>query len=180
MSLAVKAARGTARGDPGFLGDIGKFIGGAVSTIGGLVPGVGGIAKAAGGLITKISGGGAPQRLPVKRGGVSVIKQIGQRTRPQIFGGGFVGAQENGRTAKQEATARAAGLACPKGHKPNESSYFLKDGTFVLAGTKCVRIRRRNPLNPRAADRAISRLESSKKAVTKINRFTIRKKKCPN
>ncbi len=70
------------------------------------------------------------------------------------------------------------GTGCASGFHPNKSAYFLKNGTFVEAGSRCVKNRRRNPLNPRAASRAISRLESAKKAVTRINRITIRCPRC--
>ena len=67
------------------------------------------------------------------------------------------------------------GGQAPSGFHLNKTSYFLKDGTFVPKGTKWVKNRRRNPLNPKAASRAISRLESAKKATKRINRVTIRK-----
>lgn len=53
----------------------------------------------------------------------------------------------------------AAGT-CPKGFKLNKSDYFLKDGTFVPAGSRCVRFRSMNPLNHRALRRGLSRAES--------------------
>lgn len=69
-------------------------------------------------------------------------------------------------------------IACPPGFRPNKTSYFLRDGTFVAEGTKCVKIRRRNPLNPKALDRAISRISQAKRASKKLSRVTVRKKKC--
>lgn len=69
-------------------------------------------------------------------------------------------------------------IACPKGYRPNKTSYHLKDGTYVEKGTKCVKTRRRNPLNPRANSRAMSRLNSAKNAAKDLNRVTIRKKNC--
>lgn len=71
---------------------------------------------------------------------------------------------------------------CPVGHHKNKTGYWITSpqGTpsYVSPGERCVKNRRRNPLNPRATDRAISRLESAKKAVGKIGRVSIRKK-CP-
>lgn len=80
-------------------------------------------------------------------------------------------------TKEQRArqTAAELGLACPQGFRPNKSDYFLSDGTFVEAGSRCVKVRRRNPLNPRAASRAISRIQGAKRAVGLINRISIRK-----
>ena len=77
-----------------------------------------------------------------------------------------------------EVAVPTNGRACPKGFHPNKTSYFLKDGTFVPKGAKCVKNRRRNPLNPRAASRAISRLESAKKAVERLQRIQIKCKRC--
>lgn len=49
--------------------------------------------------------------------------------------------------------------ACPKGFRLNKSSYFLQDGTFIPEGTKCVRFRSMNPLNPRALRKGLRRAE---------------------
>ena len=61
-----------------------------------------------------------------------------------------------------------AAVACPAGCHPNKSDYFLKGGSFIPRGTRCVRNRRRNPLNPRALDRAISRIGSAQNAVARL------------
>lgn len=55
-------------------------------------------------------------------------------------------------------------LVCPGGCHANKSDYFLRSGAFVPKGSRCVRNRRRNPLNPRAMDRAAGRLRAAKKA----------------
>lgn len=71
-----------------------------------------------------------------------------------------------------------AAVACPAGCHPNKSDYFLRSGAFIGKGTRCVRNRRRNPLNPRALDRALSRLGSAQNAVERLG-FTkkIRRRK---
>jgi hypothetical protein len=69
------------------------------------------------------------------------------------------------------------GLCCPSGYHPNKAEYFLKNGTRIPEGTKCVRNRRRNPLNPRALDRAGSRVLSAKKAASWLARVSIPKKR---
>jgi hypothetical protein len=53
----------------------------------------------------------------------------------------------------------------------NKSGYFLKGGTYVAPGTRCVANRRRNPLNPRALSRAMSRVAGAQKAVRSLIRF---------
>lgn len=67
---------------------------------------------------------------------------------------------------------------CPAGYHPNKTGYYahspLGTPTWVSPGERCVR-RRRNPGNMRAADRAISRIEQSKRALQRLNRVTIRK-----
>ena len=60
--------------------------------------------------------------------------------------------------------------ACPSGYHLNKTSYFLKDGTFVPARSKCVKNRRRNPLNPHALNRATSRLLAYDKNKKRVER----------
>ena len=53
----------------------------------------------------------------------------------------------------------------------NKSGYWLKDGTYVPPGTRYVKIRRRNSMNPRALSRALSRLNGAKTLQSKLNGF---------
>jgi hypothetical protein len=53
----------------------------------------------------------------------------------------------------------------PKGYRLNKSSYFLKSGQFVPAGTKLVRMRRRNFANGRALRRSIGRVKGFERLV---------------
>lgn len=69
-------------------------------------------------------------------------------------------------------------MACPSGQHPNKTAYWTKSEGFIEAGTKCVKNRRRNPLNPRAASRAIQRIESAKKATRSLSRITIKCNRC--
>ncbi len=131
-----------AQGDPGFFGALGRIVGGIARRI----PGP--IGAAAGFVLGR--GRGAPPpagavpspmirpRLPVRAPGVgAAIARI-------IPGGetGFV---------------CPPGQACPSGFRLNKSDYFLRDGSFVATGTRCVKIRRINAGNGRAVRRAISR-----------------------
>ena len=75
-------------------------------------------------------------------------------------------------------TAAVPQIGSPSGYHVNESDYFLKDGTFVEAGSRWVKNRKRNPLNPKAASKAIGRIESLKRATARFSRITIRKKCC--
>jgi len=74
------------------------------------------------------------------------------------------------------------GGSCPTGYKPNKTGYWITSpqGTpsYVSPGERCVKIRKRNPLNPRAWDRAYGRLKSSKRWQKKIAAVTFREK-CP-
>lgn len=54
---------------------------------------------------------------------------------------------------------------CPAGYHPNK-----QDGLGGPAGTYCVRNRRMNPLNPRAANRSIRRIKGARKTLQKIER----------
>jgi hypothetical protein len=64
------------------------------------------------------------------------------------------------------------------GVRLNRTGYFLKSGQYIAPGTKCVRSRRRNPLNPRALSKAMGRVVSFKKAATAASRITIRERSC--
>jgi hypothetical protein len=86
------------------------------------------------------------------------------------------------RDGARAAVAPVGGDGCPKGYRLNRSDYFLKDGTFVPAGTRCVRMRRTNPTNVRALRRALRREEqfirlARRTGLVRVPRFKRSKKK---
>ena len=172
MSLAVKQARFVATGDPGLFGSIGKFIGGVGRTVlgvaGTVLPGpVGFLAR----LAAKGIGGRAPAPIqPIAPRGRPL--SIASFPRALPFAGGAVP------TTGAGAVPVGPALACPPGMRANKSAYFLRDGTFVAKNSRCVAVRRRNPGNSRANDRAIGRIESAKKMAARLGRITIRSP-CP-
>lgn len=93
----------------------------------------------------------------------------------------------NGGGAAAPPTSRFA-CALPNGRqgKPNKSGYFLRDGTFVAPGSRCVSRRSTNFANPDAAKRAVRRLEGhtrmlerTQKALEKIARRSPRRRSAP-
>ena len=171
MSLAVKRARFVATGDPGLFGSIGKFIGGGLKTIGGIVGGpIGFGMRTVGGLVAPAPG------VPAQRPIAPPTPGDWQRARLRISGAGPV---STGGMVAAGAIPVGPAMACPPGMKANKSSYFLRDGTFVPKNSRCVAVRRRNPGNSRANDRAIGRIESAKKMAARLSRITI-KKACPH
>lgn len=174
MSLAVKRARFVATGDPGLFGSIGKFIGGGLKTIGGIVGGpIGFGMRTIGGLVAPAPGVPAQRRIaPPTPGDWAAAGRRISGGRP--LNGGMV-------PTEFQAGAIPVGpaMACPPGMKANKSSYFLRDGTFVPKNSRCVAVRRRNPGNSRANDRAIGRIESAKKMAARLGRITIRSA-CPH
>jgi len=62
------------------------------------------------------------------------------------------------------------GEQCPKGMHANKSSYFLKTGEFVPEMSRCVKNRRRNNDNGRAAMRAARRLLGRKRSQDTIDK----------
>lgn len=84
----------------------------------------------------------------------------------QLIPGGQAGAQQ-----------AALSNSCPKGYQPNKSEYYTKAG-FVGKGTRCVKIRRRNSLNPRALTRSLDRIKGFKNASKKASLITVRDS-CP-
>ncbi len=190
MSLVIREAREASQGGgmPGeYMGDPGLF-GGLAGALRGAIRG--GLAGATGGILGGRAGAmrtreerarmgvptmGVPMQLaPRGRGPGRTRRQqragVGGRKRP-----GVVGAMQR-IVPGGETGFEVAQVACPSGFHANKSDYFLRDGTFVPKGSKCVRNRRRNPLNPRAASRAISRIKSAKNAAKMLSNVTIRKK----
>ena len=110
--------------------------------------------------VSRLQGGGQRTTTGISVGPVL----IGRRTETLQVGTG------NGRGGVQPIQTQNGvcppGGVCPKGMRPNKSSYFLRDGTFVQRESRCVRIRRRDALNGRAALNSTRRLV----AYTKANR----------
>lgn len=97
---------------------------------------------------------------PPSRSGPFAIPRFGPMTNGSGGGGG--------------GSIPAAG-PCPKGYRLNKSSYHLRDGTFVPKGTRYVKIRKRNPLNPRALRKAIGRVDAGKAWQAKLSGITTEK-----
>lgn len=185
MSMSVKVARSKYTGDPG----LGSFLGKVAGGIGGFLLGGPAGAAAGAGLAGRLLGGGSPQVPQVATPG---FPGPGRGRRPPainppfggppgvgvgipgLFGRARAGVGEQLQVPQTRNGAPPAGmkLACPSGFRPNKTSYFLKDGTFVPEGSKCVKIRRRNPMNPKALDRAISRMNSAKRLQSKLRGFS--------
>lgn len=190
MSMAIKAAK--FQGDPGLFGFVGRAarkLGGAAL---GFVPGGAAVRTAlgigAGFLGGRVTPSASSFRLPPGRGtsraqgfarpgtGFAPPTQV---TRTPGFAGALQRFLPGGKTGFEVAgpAGVAPGIA-PTGFHLNRTSYFLQTGEFVEKGSRFVRNRRRNPGNMRAADRAISRIESAKRMARRLGRITVRSK-CP-
>jgi len=183
MSLSMQVSRSEFRGDPGLFGFLGK----AAKSIGGRIFRASPVGAAIGttlGLLTKkklaqqerqlaarARAGRPPPALPGIGFNLPFAGAPGAGV-PLPFGGGRLSIGES-----RGAAAATAGtqLACPPGFHPNKSDYCTKTEGWVAEGTKCVRNRRRNPLNPGAASKAISRIAAAKRATKSLGRVTIRK-----
>ncbi len=64
-----------------------------------------------------------------------------------------------------------AGTPCASGYHYNKTRYYSTRYGVVEKGSVCVKNRRRNPLNPRALSRAMSRVKSAQKAVRCLQLF---------
>lgn len=150
MSLAIKASRVESQGgmagvvesgDPGLFGFLGSAIKGGLGLAGrmsGLLPGRAPAPR----VPTR------PVNIPFGPSLVPRAPSTLRRAAQMIVPGGATGFE---------------GLGCPSGFHPNKGDYFLRDGSFVAKGSRCVRNRRRNPMNPRALSRAIGRVDSGKR-----------------
>ncbi len=177
MSLTVKVAQARASGrampgvgDPGLFGFIGKAIG-KVAGIAKVLPGPIGWAA---GAVSKL--------MPSGRQPAPSFPMQPPMTFPPSYpappGPGLGMAPVQQQQQYPAAPPQGGQIGSPAGYHVNESDYFLKDGTFVPAGSRWVKNRKRNPLNPRAASKAIGRIESLKRATARFSRITIRKKCC--
>lgn len=154
---------------------IGKFVGRiaapALSIVGGLgIPGISAGAR----LSRSFLGGGKRSRgfLDARAVQKARARRALQIRGPQPTGPGGIAGLFPGVPGGVTGFAQAGPATdqCPKGFHINKSSYFLKDGSFVAQGTLCVRNRRRNNDNGRAAMRAARRLLGRKKSQDAIDR----------
>ena len=170
-------------GDPGFFGDLWGGIKGAVGgfVTGGPLGAIGGAIKGAIGERESVQSA-APRLPPMLSPAPTMVG--GPLTRnfgvPQVPVPGVTGFVQRGFAGgatgyMDDPEAQRAGQASQTGYHWNKSGYFLKSGEWVAKGTRQVKNRRRNPLNPRALDRSISRITSAKRASKKLSRVTIRK-----
>jgi len=181
MSIAIKEARAATQGagpagmQQGGLFDVFKKV---VS----FIPGVGPIAATA---LDLIPGGGPPQGIPGIPPGIQLPK-----TRTGRAGRRGRSVAERQALRQEQRAARQAGggvardttpaVTCPSGFHPNKADYYAKSPTgvvsFIPKGFRCVKNRRRNPLNPRALSRSMGRITAAKNASSALSRITIRKK----
>lgn len=95
---------------------------------------------------------------------------------------GLIGERQPGTAMESRGslTKSQSKVGAPHGYHWNRSGYYLKsEGRWIEPGTRLVKDRKMNPLNPRAASGAMHRLGRAKKAASMLNRVTIRKKSCP-
>lgn len=175
MSLSIKSARMANRGPANMQGGIlGDLFGGAVGAVKGAVGAVfrGGnpLTGAIGGAVRGFVGKPAPVALPPMP-----MPGTGSAMLYPAPGQFIAGPNGNGKNRPYAVSPAGTVIACPKGTHANESDYFLKDGSYVAAGSRCVKNRRRNPMNPRALGRAIARVESGKRWQSKLGEITTKR-----
>jgi hypothetical protein len=204
VSGSIKIAKAAYRGDPGIFSFVGKALGAVAGVVSKVVPGpIGAIAGLANKVLSPASNG-KPVNPSVTTGAralpataINVLQagniptynqappQLPDSTRTSgvsLFPGGpMVGTQTQyypgNNTQSQGGGAARPGAPCGSGYHTNKTGYYTRQG-YVAPGSKCVRNRKRNPLNPRAASRAMSRLSSAKKAAKFLGSISIREKGC--
>jgi len=165
----------------GILGTIGKALGGAVK---GFV--TGGPLGAIRGAVTSIQGGRAATVggtkgivAPIPQG--SALPGTGVQVQlPSIGKGGVdMGGIAIGTFGSPSGTMGVATMAgpngkgCLAGHHINRSTSYPQGGK-VEAGTACVKNRHMNPLNPRAASRAMRRLSGFSRAANSVEKMIVK------
>lgn len=159
-----------AQGDPGFF-DVFKKIARGVTNVGRSLPGVGPLIGTAGDTF----GFGPQQRRLPPMGQVPGLPGGGNVPILRIPGvrGALERALPGGATGLFAPGPGPSAGGIPRGFHVNKSSYFLKSGEFVPAGTRFVRNRTRNNANGKALRRAISRAKGFDSLV-KRNRKALR------
>lgn len=178
MSMIMQTRRSTYQGDPGIFGAIWGGIKGAV---GGLMTGnplavIGGAVKGAvqGGMNTPVlrtpAGIGTSLALPLSTPSILRINQTSMPGTGRSFFGG-VGPDNPGAVAQ---VSRNVGLtSAPQGYSGyhlNKTGYWVNGSDlipgahYVAPGTKWVRNRRSNPLNPHALSRSLRRMSGFARA----------------
>ncbi len=198
MSMAVKRAK--FQGDPGLFGFLGGIAKKGLSLVGAAgIPGISAGARLASKGLSAVLGakarapmvvqqqamlGGGGQGFRVPQNGAARLQFASQR---QLGPGPGPGPGRNGTTmartprgSQREVIFVGQRGECPAGFRPNKSGYWVTSpmgtASFVEPGERCVRRRRRNPLNPRALDRAMSRVISANKIREKLKGWPTGKK----
>jgi len=124
--------------------------------------------------------------MPVLRPSINIAQafpQLPDSTRTSgvvLPGGALIGTRTTygpGNQTQSQGGAlvgRGQGTPCMAGYHYNRTGYFTKRYGWIEKGTVCVKNRRRNPLNPRALSKALSRLTSAKRAVTVLDRIEVK------
>jgi hypothetical protein len=124
--------------------------------------------------------------LPVLRPSVNIAQafpQLPDSTRTSgvvLPGGGLIGTRTTYGPGNQTQSGGGALVGqgqhtpCMAGYHYNRTGYFTKRYGWIEKGTVCVKNRRRNPLNPRALSKALSRLTSAKRAVNVLDRIEVK------
>ena len=195
MSVVMRQAY---QGDPGlfgFLGKVGKAITGVASKV---LPGpFGAVAGLAHRAIP--GGGGSPATRTIPGAGRTAAPSFatprGLTDTPRLglpwqaqevpapgIRGRIARALPGGKTGMTLMTPEMTGGIAPKGMKLNKTGYYRTNPNnpsevmYVPPQSVWVKIRRRNPGNSRANDRAISRISSAKKMAKHLSRISIREK----
>jgi len=180
-------------GDPGLFGSIFGGIKKGFGIASGLVPGGGAIRQAISLGTSALSRfrGGTRVRVPPRQIGTRRGRAAAQIPMQAFQGPGQVVEPAPGVRAAIErflpggktglqVPGVAIGARIPQGYHLNKSSYWTGAGgmnpVYIPKESIFVKNRKRNPLNPRAWDRAFGRLNSAQNFKKKMGRITIREK----
>lgn len=183
MSIQIRVARARYSGDPGFLSGLATLVGGAATGFlsGGPLGAIRGAVTSISGARTAQVGGTKGLVAPIPGGsalpGTGVNVQLPSIGKEGVSMGGIqIGRYGGMGTAPSMPVTMAAGpngKGCMSGHHINRSTYYTQRGK-VEAGTACVKNRHMNPLNPRAASRAMRRLSGFSRAANSVEKMIVK------
>jgi hypothetical protein len=161
-----------------------KVISGPIGSVLKVIPGVGQVVSAVGMGASVLAGSGGKksktagpsgQSLGVAQAGLPSLADIQRMLTPTFtnpLSSPGVGVSTAGMIPGHSDIARTLGVGSvsniPKGYRLNKSRYYIDDplipgseqGREIEPGSRIVKIRHRNPFNPKAASRAMSRLSA--------------------
>jgi hypothetical protein len=164
-----------------------KVVAGPIGSVLKVIPGVGNVISAVGLGSSVMAGkagkkaktaGPSGQPLGIAQAGFPSLADLQRMLTPQYSNPMNTASMVPGHTDLARTLGVGSVSNIPKGYRLNKSRYYIDDplipgseqGREIEVGSRIVKIRHRNPFNPKAASRAMSRLSSLHQGMKSLER----------